>query len=138
MLFCLEVYGIAAGALNTAQGCAIEAQECFAAARAAQFAFNHDALSFLLVAVCPVLSNLAFGVELHPKTQYLLCLSHGGLRRGDNKFCDFLGATRNLYFIHSVFSYCYECRTISLQTVAVCIRRFGLRGNYSPRPTPFG
>ena len=47
MLFCLEVYGIATGALNTAQGCAIEAQECFAAARAAQFAFNHDALSFL-------------------------------------------------------------------------------------------
>ena len=51
MLFCLEVYGVATGALNTAQGCAIEAQECFAAARAAQFAFNHDALSFLRLTI---------------------------------------------------------------------------------------
>ena len=51
MLFCLEVYEVAAGTLNTAQGCAIEAQECFAAARAAQFAFNHDALSFLRLTI---------------------------------------------------------------------------------------
>ena len=47
MLFCLEVYGITAGALNTAQGCAIEAQESFAAARAAQFAFNHVHVPFI-------------------------------------------------------------------------------------------
>lgn len=47
MLFCLEVYGIAAGTLNTAQSCAIEAQECFAAARAAQFSFNHVHVPFI-------------------------------------------------------------------------------------------
>ncbi len=34
-----------------------------------------------LVAVCPILSNLAFGVELHPKAKILLCLAHGSLCR---------------------------------------------------------
>ena len=47
MLSCLEVYEVAAGTLNTAQGGAIEAQECLAALRAFEVFLNHVHVPFI-------------------------------------------------------------------------------------------
>lgn len=51
------------------------------------------------MAICPILSNLAFGVELHPKAEKLLCLTHGGLCLRDNDLCNLGSATCPLPFI---------------------------------------
>lgn len=49
--------------------------------------------------ICPILSNLTFGIKLHPKAEKLLCLTHGGLCLRDNDLCDLRGAAGPLPFI---------------------------------------
>ena len=79
--FHLKIKTIAAGAFDGADGCAVKSQEGPAALRAFEVFLNHGAFFLSSMTITPVLSNLAFGVELHPKAEKLLCLTHGGLRR---------------------------------------------------------
>ena len=79
--FQLKIKTIAAGAFDGVDGCAVESQEGLAALRAFEVFLNHSAFFLSSMTITPVLSNLAFGVKLHPKAEILLCLAHGGLCR---------------------------------------------------------
>lgn len=78
-LLLLEVYAASAYAGDAPHGCSVEKKEVFLAAGAFDAFFNHVAFFLSSMTICPVLSDLAFGVKLHPKAEILLCFTHGGL-----------------------------------------------------------
>ena len=49
--------------------------------------------------IAPIFTYLSFGIQLHPKTEKVLCLSHGVLSYLDDSFSNLFCPAGNLYLI---------------------------------------